>query len=167
VLKSTELMRLIKAFEDIVVAVIDEFQGRIVKKMGDAILAYFKSPVGATAAALGGFTVPVVLIAGGDGKGQDFSPLREAVRNARVVVQIGRDGPLVANAIAGACPVVRAETMAEAVQRAFDLSEPGDAVLLSPACASWDMFRNYAHRSEVFIAAVQALKADQEASRVQ
>jgi UDP-N-acetylmuramoylalanine--D-glutamate ligase len=123
--------------------------------------------VGATAAALRGFTVPVVLIAGGDGKGQDFSPLREAVRNARVVIQIGRDGPLVANAIAGVCPVVRAETMAEAVQRAFDLSQAGDAVLLSPACASWDMFRNYAHRSEVFIAAVQALKADQEASRVQ
>ncbi|MDR3393602.1 MAG: UDP-N-acetylmuramoyl-L-alanine--D-glutamate ligase [Parasulfuritortus sp.] len=118
--------------------------------------------VGATAAALMGFTVPVVLIAGGDGKGQDFSPLREAVRNARAVVQIGRDGPQVEAAIAGACRVLRAETMAEAVQRAYDLSQPGDAVLLSPACASWDMFRNYAHRSEVFIAAVQALKAEVE-----
>jgi UDP-N-acetylmuramoylalanine--D-glutamate ligase len=120
--------------------------------------------VGATAAALLGFTVPVVLIAGGDGKGQDFAPLREAVRNARAVVQIGRDGPLVAAAIRDACPVFRAETMVEAVQRAFNLSQPGDAVLLSPACASWDMFRNYAHRSEVFIAAVQSLKA--EADRV-
>jgi UDP-N-acetylmuramoylalanine--D-glutamate ligase len=118
--------------------------------------------VGATAAALRGFTVPVVLIAGGDGKGQDFSPLREAVRNTRAVVQIGRDGPLIAAAINGACPVVRAETMAEAIQRAYDLSQPGDAVLLSPACASWDMFRNYAHRSEVFIAAVGALKAEVE-----
>jgi UDP-N-acetylmuramoylalanine--D-glutamate ligase len=70
----------------------------------------------------------------------------------------------VAAAIRDACPVFRAETMAEAVQRAFNLSQPGDAVLLSPACASWDMFRNYAHRSEVFIAAVQSLKA--EADRV-
>ena len=114
--------------------------------------------VGATAAALNGFTVPVVLIAGGDGKGQDFSPLKAAVANTRAVVQIGRDGPLIAKAIAGACPVVRAETMAEAVRQAYDLSRPGDAVLLSPACASWDMFRNYAHRSEVFIAAVLTLK---------
>jgi UDP-N-acetylmuramoylalanine--D-glutamate ligase len=113
--------------------------------------------VGATAAALLGFTAPVVLIAGGDGKGQDFSPLRDAVRNARAVVQIGRDGPLVAAAIGNACPVHRAESMAEAVRLAFDLSEPGDAVLLSPACASWDMFRNYTHRAEVFVAAVKAL----------
>jgi UDP-N-acetylmuramoylalanine--D-glutamate ligase len=121
--------------------------------------------VGATAAALRGFTVPVVLIAGGDGKGQDFSPLKEAVRNARAVVQIGRDGPRVASAIAGVCPVLRAETMAEAVQKAYDLSQPGDAVLLSPACASWDMFRNYEHRSEVFVASVMALKQEQEGGR--
>jgi UDP-N-acetylmuramoylalanine--D-glutamate ligase len=113
--------------------------------------------VGATAAALLGFTVPVVLIAGGDGKGQDFSPLRDAVMNARAVVQIGRDGPLVAEAIGTACAVHRAESMQEAVHLAFDLSQPGDAVLLSPACASWDMFRNYAHRAEVFIAAVEVL----------
>ena len=113
--------------------------------------------VGATAAALLGFTAPVVLIAGGDGKGQDFSPLRAAVKNARAVVQIGRDGPLVAAAIGDACPLHRAESMQEAVRLAFDLSQPGDAVLLSPACASWDMFRNYAHRAEVFIAAVNTL----------
>ncbi len=113
--------------------------------------------VGATAAALTGFTVPVVLIAGGDGKGQDFSPLRDAVRNARAVVQIGRDGPLIAAAIGDACAVHRAETMEQAVQLAYELSQPGDAVLLSPACASWDMFRNYAHRAEVFIAAVLEL----------
>jgi UDP-N-acetylmuramoylalanine--D-glutamate ligase len=116
--------------------------------------------VGATAAALLGFTVPVVLIAGGDGKGQDFSPLREAVKNARAVIQIGRDGPLLEQAIAGACPVHRAESMEEAVELAYRLSRPGDAVLLSPACASWDMFRNYAHRAEVFIAAVEALGKD-------
>lgn len=114
--------------------------------------------VGATVAALKGFDAPVVLIAGGDGKGQDFAPLRDAVGRARAVVQIGRDGPRMAEAIAGACPVHRAETLAEAVERAYALSEPGDVVLLSPACASWDMFRNYAHRAEVFIAAVHALK---------
>ncbi len=123
--------------------------------------------VGATAAALKGFSVPVVLIAGGDGKGQDFTPLRAAVGNTRAVVQIGRDGPLVEAAIAGACPVVRAETMAEAVLRAYDLAQPGDAVLLSPACASWDMFRNYVHRAEAFIAAVKALNPEPEAAHVQ
>ena len=115
--------------------------------------------VGATAAALLGFTVPVVLIAGGDGKGQDFSPLREAVKHARAVVLIGRDGPLLAEAIGDAAPMFRAETMEEAVTVAFQRSQPGDAVLLSPACASWDMFRNYAHRAEVFVAAVEVLKA--------
>ncbi|OYY95539.1 MAG: UDP-N-acetylmuramoyl-L-alanine--D-glutamate ligase [Hydrogenophilales bacterium 28-61-23] len=115
--------------------------------------------VGATVAALLGFSVPVVLIAGGDGKGQDFSPMQGAVKNARAVVQIGRDGPLVAEAIGDACPVHRAESMEEAVDLAFDLSQPGDAILLSPACASWDMFRNYAHRAEVFIAAIGVLKA--------
>jgi UDP-N-acetylmuramoylalanine--D-glutamate ligase len=116
--------------------------------------------VGATVAALLGFTVPVVLIAGGDGKGQDFSPLKDAVRHARAVVQIGRDGPLIAAAIGDACPVERAESMQEAVNLAFDLSHPDDAIVLSPACASWDMFRNYAHRAEVFIAAVHTLEGD-------
>ena len=114
--------------------------------------------VGATAAAMLGFTVPVVLIAGGDGKDQDFSPLRDAVKHARAVVQIGRDGPLVAEAIGDACPVHRSESMQDAVRQAFKLSQPGDAILLSPACASWDMFRNYAHRAEVFIAAVKTLE---------
>ncbi|MDO9225140.1 MAG: UDP-N-acetylmuramoyl-L-alanine--D-glutamate ligase [Pseudomonadota bacterium] len=115
--------------------------------------------VGATVAALLGFTAPVVLIAGGDGKGQDFSPLKEAVNNVRAMVLIGRDAPLLEQAVNGACPVARAETMEEAVGLAFQLSQPGDAVLLSPACASWDMFRNYAHRAEVFIGAVEVLKA--------
>ncbi len=115
--------------------------------------------VGATVAALLGFSVPVVLIAGGDGKGQDFSPMREAVRNARAVVLIGRDAPLLEAAIGDACPAHRAESMEEAVTLAFRLSKSGDAVLLSPACASWDMFRNYAHRAEVFVAAVEVLRA--------
>ena len=115
--------------------------------------------VGATVAALLGFIEPVVLIAGGDGKGQDFLPLRDAVKNTRAVVQIGRDGPLVEAAIGDACAVMRASSMEEAVNLAFDLSRPGDAILLSPACASWDMFKNYAHRAEVFIASVEVLKA--------
>jgi UDP-N-acetylmuramoylalanine--D-glutamate ligase len=113
--------------------------------------------VGATVAALRGFPSKVVLIAGGDGKGQDFSPMKDAMGKVRALVQIGRDGPRIAAAVAGACPVVRAESMEAAVTQAYGLSKPGDAILLSPACASWDMFRNYAHRAEVFIAAVEAL----------
>ncbi len=115
--------------------------------------------VGATEAALKGMTQPVVLIVGGDGKGQDFSPLCAAVaQHARAVVQIGRDGALIAAAVADAgVPVQRAETMQDAVRQAFAAAQPGDVVLLSPACASFDMFKNYAHRAEVFIAAVQAL----------
>lgn len=122
--------------------------------------------VGATVAALKGMTCPVVLIAGGDGKGQDFSPLKEAVRNTRGVVQIGRDGPLIAMAIGDAAAVFRAEGMEAAVRRSFDLAHDGDAVLLSPACASWDMFRNYVHRAEVFVQAVRTLKAEREGAHV-
>ncbi|TCS71037.1 UDP-N-acetylmuramoylalanine--D-glutamate ligase [Sulfuritortus calidifontis] len=122
--------------------------------------------VGATVAALLGMTCPVVLIAGGDGKGQDFSPLKDAVKNARAVVQIGRDGPRIAAAIAGTVPVQRAESLEAAVRQGFTLARPGDAVLLSPACASFDMFRNYVHRAEVFIQAVQALKTEEEGVHV-
>ena len=116
--------------------------------------------VGATEAALKGLNRPVVLIAGGEGKGQDFSPLAEAViRSARAVVQIGRDGPLIAEAVAATgVPVLRAETMEQAVICAYERARPGDAVLLSPACASYDMYRNYAHRAEVFIEAVTQLE---------
>ena len=117
--------------------------------------------VGATVAALDGFTSPVVLIAGGDGKGQDFAPLVPAVKaRARAVVLIGRDAPRLAAALAPAgVPMERAATMAEAVELAFKAAQPGDAVLLSPACASLDMFRNYGHRGEVFAAAARALSS--------
>src|SRR5262249_8145210 len=117
--------------------------------------------VGASVAALEGFTNPVVLIAGGDGKGQDFSPLAAAVQgHARAVVTIGRDGPAIAAALArSGVPLARAATMEEAVEVAFGLAQRGDAVLLSPACASFDMFRNYGHRGEVFAAAARALAA--------
>ena len=113
--------------------------------------------VGSTAAALNGFTRPVVLIAGGDGKGQDFSPLRDAVRlHARAVVLIGRDREQIAGALAG-CGVAieRADDMHDAVGRARAASRRGDAVLLSPACASYDMFKNYGHRGDVFADAVR------------
>jgi UDP-N-acetylmuramoylalanine--D-glutamate ligase len=114
--------------------------------------------VGATVAALNGFTVPVVLIAGGDGKGQDFAPLGSAMAGVRGVVLIGRDAPLIEVAIAGAAPIRHAGSLEEAVGICHELAQPGDAVLLSPACASFDMFRNYAHRAEVFVAAVRALE---------
>ena len=102
----------------------------------------------------------VVLIAGGDGKGQDFSPLRDAVANhARAVVLIGRDGPAIGNALEGSgVPSMPARDMDEAVQAGMRAAQKGDAVLLSPACASFDMFRNYEHRAQVFIAAVERLK---------
>jgi UDP-N-acetylmuramoylalanine--D-glutamate ligase len=114
--------------------------------------------VGATVAALTGMTVPVVLIAGGDGKGQDFAPLAAAVAGrAREVVLIGRDAETIARALAGSgVKLTRAAGMDEAVRLARAAAQPGDAVLLSPACASFDMFRNYAHRGDVFVAAVRA-----------
>jgi UDP-N-acetylmuramoylalanine--D-glutamate ligase len=112
--------------------------------------------VGATLAALTGMGRPVVLILGGDGKGQDFSPLRDAVaRHARAVVLIGRDAPLIHQAIAGCGrPLLPVGSLEEAVAIAAGQAQPGDAVLLSPACASFDMFRNYEHRARVFIDAV-------------
>ncbi len=115
--------------------------------------------VGATVAALEGLRMPVVLIAGGDGKGQDFAPLAPAVRaRARAVVLIGRDAPAIEKALeATGIPLSSAATMEEAVADSFSLAKPGDAVLLSPACASFDMFRNYGHRGDVFAAAAKAL----------
>jgi UDP-N-acetylmuramoylalanine--D-glutamate ligase len=113
--------------------------------------------VGATVAALEGLGCKAVVIAGGMGKGQDFSPLKQSVaRHARAVVLIGRDAPLIEAALSG-CDVllVNAVDMNDAVAQAAQLAHPGDAVLLSPACASFDMYRNYAHRAEAFIDAVR------------
>ncbi|TIC86074.1 UDP-N-acetylmuramoyl-L-alanine--D-glutamate ligase [Crenobacter intestini] len=116
--------------------------------------------VGATEAALHGMTQPVVLIAGGDGKGQDFAPLSAAVaRICRAVVLIGRDAPTIRAALAGAgVELVDAPTLEDATREAAARAVAGDIVLLSPACASLDMFRNYAHRAEVFIGAVKVLQ---------
>ena len=122
--------------------------------------------VGATVAALnglgkafGGDTQRIVLIAGGDGKGQDFDPLAEpCARYVRAVLLIGRDAPKLREAIApSGVDLLDCATLPEAVQRAAALAQAGDAVLLSPACASLDMFTNYAHRAQVFVDAVREL----------
>ena len=117
--------------------------------------------VGATVAALNGLGAErrIVAILGGDGKGQDFEPLAAPVRQvARAVVLIGRDAPVIEAALASTgVTLVHAASMDEAVQLAAKRAHPGDAVLLSPACASFDMFKDYAHRAQVFCDAVQAL----------
>ena len=116
--------------------------------------------VGATLAAVAGMPGPVVLIAGGDGKNQNFSPLAAGFRGkVRHVVLIGRDAALIARALDGVCPIERCATLPQAVQAAARAARPGDTVLLSPACASFDMFRDYAHRGAVFAEAVQELAA--------
>ena len=116
--------------------------------------------VGATLAALQGLGRKVALILGGEGKEQDFAPLRKALaEHARAVALIGRDAELIAKAIAGGdVPLQRCADMDEAVAWCAAQARHGDAVLLSPACASFDMYRNYAHRAQVFVDAVQGLE---------
>jgi UDP-N-acetylmuramoylalanine--D-glutamate ligase len=120
--------------------------------------------VGATVAALQGLGADrkVVLILGGEGKGQDFSPLAAPIaRYARAVVLIGRDAPLIRQAIGQVdVALVDAQSMELAVAQANQRAHAGDAVLMSPACASFDMFDNYEHRAHVFCAAVKALAMD-------
>ncbi|GAB3627258.1 UDP-N-acetylmuramoylalanine--D-glutamate ligase [Pandoraea terrae] len=118
--------------------------------------------VGATVAAITGLQKRIVLIAGGDGKGQDFSPLADPVaHHARAVVLIGRDAARIRAALADTnVPLVDMDTLEAATREAAKLAHVGDAVLLSPACASLDMFRNYAHRADVFREAVVDLAAD-------
>ena len=119
--------------------------------------------VGATVAALHGLGADkapgrLVLILGGDGKGQDFTPLAAPVaQHARAVATIGKDAAAIEAALADSgVPLQRHATLEAATAWCFTQAQPGDALLLSPACASLDMFRNYAHRAEVFVAAVQA-----------
>ena len=129
--------------------------------------------VGATVAALEGLGKTfgetdrqILLIAGGDGKGQDFSPLAgPCARYVRAVLLIGRDGPAIGAALASTgVPCFGLPGLPEAVRRASGLAKSGDVVLLSPACASLDMFTNYAHRAQVFVDAVRdiALEKGQE-----
>ncbi len=119
--------------------------------------------VGATVAALKGLSKKSVLILGGEGKGQNFAPLVPAIReHAAHALLMGRDAALIEKAIAGSgVPMERVASMEKAVARAAQIAAPGDAVLLSPACASFDMFRDYKHRGEVFAKAVNALGAFQ------
>lgn len=116
--------------------------------------------VGATLAAVAGMSGPLVMIAGGDGKNQDFAPLAEAFRGkVRHAVLIGRDAQAIAGVLSGVCTVERSTTLEEAVRAAARAAKPGDIVLLSPACASLDMFRDYTHRGSVFAQAVKELAA--------
>ncbi len=117
--------------------------------------------VGATVAALNGLSRKAVLILGGEGKGQNFAPLVPAIRaRAKHVLLIGRDAALIGKAIAASgVPLEQVQSIERAVARAAQIAGAGDAVLLSPACASFDMFRDYKHRGEAFAAAVNALGA--------
>ncbi len=114
--------------------------------------------VGATVAAIAGMEGPLVLIGGGEGKGQDFAPLAAAFKQKVVhAVLIGKDAPILERAFDGVCATERAGSMEDAVKAAARAAKPGGTVLLSPACASLDMFRDYGHRGDVFAAAVRAL----------
>lgn len=116
--------------------------------------------VGATLAAIDGLPGKHVLIAGGQGKGGDFLPLRNiAEQRLRAVVLLGEDAEKIAQAIDQVVPVKIASDMSEAVRIASELAQQGDNVLLSPACASFDMFQGFAHRGEVFMKAVEALRS--------
>ncbi len=129
--------------------------------------------VGATLAALAGLgdelaaQSRIVLIAGGDGKGQDFQPLASAVaRHCRAVLLIGRDAPLIRAALGAAgVDLVDCADLEAAVRGAATQARPGDMVLLSPACASFDMFRNYEERAAAFVAAVRGLSRGTDAAR--
>jgi UDP-N-acetylmuramoylalanine--D-glutamate ligase len=114
--------------------------------------------VGATVATVSGMPGTLLLIAGGDGKGQDFAPLASALAGrARMVLLIGRDAPRLADALSECCEIVRCASLEEAVQEAATRAKSGEIVLLSPACASLDMFRDYTERGDRFAAAVERL----------
>jgi UDP-N-acetylmuramoylalanine--D-glutamate ligase len=120
--------------------------------------------VGATLAAINGLgqsgsRSKIILIAGGEGKGQDFSPLSQALaRHAKAIILIGRDGPSIRDAVKSSGITIRdADSLERAVESAAEIAESGDLVLLSPACASFDMFKDYSHRAQVFIDAVNEL----------
>ena len=120
--------------------------------------------VGATIAAVAGMPGPLVMIAGGEGKGQDFAPLRRPSRQGAHAVLIGKDAPALAAALQGVCTT---ETRGDACRRRCAAAArgraAGDTVLLSPACASLDMFRDYGHRGDVFAAAVRDLSGESRA----
>jgi UDP-N-acetylmuramoylalanine--D-glutamate ligase len=116
--------------------------------------------IAATVAALSGLDKPSVLIAGGKGKGQDFSALAQAVReHAKAVLLIGVDAPVLEVALQGTgVELIHCSSLDDAVEKAYNKVRPGEVVLLSPACASLDMFTNYEERGHAFVAAVEALQ---------
>jgi len=119
--------------------------------------------VGAAQAALAGLgpeiTGKLVVIGGGQGKNADFTPLRQTLQNyARCLILIGQDAPLMETALTGSVVIEHANTLEQAIQIAQQNAQSGDAVILAPACASFDMFNNFEHRGEVFMAAVKKLK---------
>ena len=122
--------------------------------------------VGATVAAIEGLGADrdpsrLIVVLGGDGKGQDFTPLAQPLaRHARAVALIGRDAALIEDVLPTNLPRATHATLEEATRWCFEQARTGDAVLLSPACASMDMFRNYEHRAQVFVAAVRELSAE-------
>ncbi len=116
--------------------------------------------VGATVAAVEGLAEGknIVLIAGGDGKGADFTPLKAvAQKHLKALITIGVDGSKIAEVCANVCETQKAERLAQALELAVHCAVSGDVVLLSPACASFDMFRNYEHRGDEFARLVEAL----------
>lgn len=116
--------------------------------------------VGATSAAIGGFDRPIVLIGGGQGKGADFSPLADAARGRlRAAILFGEDRDALARALAPVVEPVLVDSLASAVEQAAAVAREGDVVLFSPACASFDMFRNFEHRGDAFRALVQEVVA--------
>ena len=121
--------------------------------------------VGATTAAIKGLGAEfsLIVILGGEGKGQDFTPLADPLsKHAKLVILLGRDAPIIKEAIHSAgVEIINATSMNEAVQLAHQHAHSGDAVLMSPACASFDMFNNYEHRAEVFINAVRDLSLEE------
>jgi UDP-N-acetylmuramoylalanine--D-glutamate ligase len=166
VMAALALCRAVGVAEQRVLPALKTFRGlphrvQLVARIGG--VAYYDDSkgtnVGATLAAVRGLGCKVALILGGEGKNQDFSPLAPALaEHARAVALIGRDAALIGRAIAGWGGVERhCRDLEEAVRWCASVARPGDAVLLSPACASFDMFRDYAHRSAVFVSLVRAL----------
>lgn len=114
--------------------------------------------VGATVAAVSGLAGPLIVIAGGDGKGQDFAPLAAAlIGKARAVILLGKDAPAIEAALGGHTPVQVVRDMPGAVRAAAQAAQAGDTVLLSPACSSLDMFENFEHRGREFQQAARRL----------
>ncbi|GAB4396420.1 MAG: UDP-N-acetylmuramoyl-L-alanine--D-glutamate ligase [Rhodoferax sp.] len=139
---------------------VDDSKGTNVGATVAAILGLgqtLQAPPGATTAA-----AKLLVILGGQGKGQDFAPLRAPLaQHARAVLLLGQDAPLIRQALDGLdVPLIDVPDMASAVTQAAARAQPGDVVLLSPACASLDMYRDYAQRAQAFVQAVQALADD-------